>query len=445
MIEHIHIQPRKIQTMHLKLTNPTGFHWTIPRYCPRAALGLFLLVVGHPLAAQEVLMPPIQIPNTPPAVQEYQQQNPMVVFTPAGFSSGGLQTPLQWGPLALRPRAFYRFLDGTGISSTVSNHTATIVQSFSPGFLLNIGNHWTLDYSPTWTFYSSREFRNTLDQNVRLVGGTAYEDWTLGLSQSYVKSSDPEVETGTQTDQQTFSTALNASYRINTKLSLDMGVNQDFIFTTQFENSREWSTMEWLNYQFWPRLDSSLGAGFGYVNVDIGSDMTYERIEARIRWRVWDKVAFQVHGGAEIRQFLGGGAPDLVNPIAGGSIQYQPFEFTQLSLNADRVVDVSVLTSSSSQSQVTETTSVTADLNQRLLGKLHLNLEGGYNTVNYVGSSGTATGRADDYYTFNARLSLQFLKRATASIFYQYSDNSSTLAGYTFSSNQTGVELGYQF
>jgi hypothetical protein len=445
MIEHIHIQPRKIQTMHLKLTNSTGFHWTIPRYCPRAALGLFLLVVGHPLAAQEVLMPPVQVPNTPPAVQEYQQQNPMMVFTPAGFISGRVQTPFQWGPLALHPRASYQFLDGTGIGSTVSNHTSTVVQSISPGFLLNIGNHWTIDYSPTWNFYSSQLFRNTLDQSVRLMGGTTYEDWTLGLSQSYEKSSDPEVDTGTQTDEETYSTALNASYRINTKLSLDMGVNQDFVYTTQFESSREWSTADWLNYQFWPRLDSGLGAGFGYVNVDIGSDMTYERIEARVRWRISDKVGLQVHGGAEIRQFLGGGASDLVNPIAGGSIQYQPFEFTQLSLNADRVVDVSVLATASAESQVTETTSVTADLNQRLLGKLHLNLEGGYNTVNYVGSGGTATGRTDDYYTFNARLSLQFLKRATASIFYQYSDNSSTLAGYTFTSNQTGIELGYQF
>ena len=173
--------------------------------------------------------------------------------------------------------------------------------------------------------------------------------------------------------------------------------------------------------------------------------MTYERIETRIRWRALDKVSFQVHGGAEIRQFRSGGFSDLVNPIAGATIQYQPFDFTQLSLNAERVVNVSVLTTSASQSQVTESVSVTADLNQRLLGKLYLNLEGGYHTSKYVASGSVSSGRSDDYYTFNARLGFQFLKRATAGVFYQYSDNTSSLSGYTFTSNQTGFELGYQF
>lgn len=431
--------------MNLAITNPTGFKRPGLRSCLRLSPGFCLLAWLPWLAAQDVLMPPVQIQTTPAAVQEYQQQNPMVVFTPAGFSSGGLQTPFQWGPLSLRPRLFYRFLDGTGISSSLSNHVSTIVQSISPGFLLAIGNHWTLDYSPNWTFYSSSEFRNTLDQSVSLVSGTAYGDWTLGLSQIYSKSSDPEVETGAQTDEDEYKTALTASYQINSKLSLDMGVNQDFLLTSEFQSSREWSTTDWLNYQFWPRLDASLGAGFGYVDVNIGSDMTYERIEARGRWRITDKLALQVHGGAEIRQFLSGGSPELVNPIAGGSVQYQPFDFTQLSLNVDREVNVSVVTTASSQSQVTENTSISVDLNQRLLGRLGLNLEGRYHIADYVASSGAATGRTDDYYTFNARLSLSFLKRASASVFYQYGSDSSTQAGYTFNSSQTGFELGYQF
>jgi hypothetical protein len=400
--------------------------------------------LNHELKAQDVLAPPPEFSTTPPAVQEYQQQNQLQVFTPAGIVPGAPESPFQWGPLTLRPHALYRFLYGNGIASAPSNHVSTAIQYFSPGILFGYGRHWTLDYTPTWTFYSSKQFRNTLDHSVRLDGGTTYEDWILGLSQSYVLSSAPLVETGTQTDQETYSTALTASYRFNTEMSMDLAVNQNFRSADQFESSREWTTLDWLNYEFWPRLDAGAGVGFGYVNVDTGSDMTYEQLQGRVRWRATDKISFQLHGGAEDRQFRTGGAADLINPVVGGSIQYQPFDTTRLSLNVDRVVAVSLLTTNS-QSQVTESTDIMGGLNQRLLGKFYLDLAGGYHTTKYVGSSGGSTGRNDNYYTFNARLSCLFLKRGTASVFYQYTDDSSSQQGFSFSSHQTGVEIGYRF
>jgi len=39
------------------------------------------------------------------------------------------------------------------------------------------------------------------------------------------------------------------------------------------------------------------------------------------------------------------------------------------------------------ENQVTENTGVTADLNQRLLGKLSLDLNGGYSTTKYLSST----------------------------------------------------------
>src|SRR6185503_14648059 len=104
-------------------------------------------------------------------------------------------------------------------------------------------------------------------------GGTAYEDWVFGLSQGFTRSSAPLVETGTQTEQDAYTTALNGSYRMNSKMSLDLGLNQNFRFAQGLQNSREWSTLDWLNYQFFPRLDVAIGAGFGYVDVDTGPDM----------------------------------------------------------------------------------------------------------------------------------------------------------------------------
>jgi hypothetical protein len=405
----------------------------------QAALVFCLPALTCATKAQEVLMPRPEYSITPPAMQQF-RTNEMDVFAPPGTVVQSEAPPLQWGPVSLRPDVLYRFISGDGIPAAGSNHVATVIQEISPGILINIGDHWALDYTPTLRFYSNKQFRDTLDHNVILTGGTTYQDWILGLTQSYISSSTPLVETGTQTDQQSWLTALTASYRFNSKMTMDLALDQNIVSADTFTSYQEWSTLDWLNYEFWPRLDASLGASFGFVNVDSGSDMTYEQLQARVRWRATDKISFQIHGGLEDRQFLQGSAGSLLNPVGGGLIQYQPFEVTKLSIIVDRTVAVSYF-----QNQVTESTEVIGDLNQRLLKRLYLDLSGGYHTVKYVGTDASGTGRRDDYYTFDVRLSCPFLKRGTAAVFYQFSDNSSTAPGFTFSSNQVGFEVGYRF
>jgi Putative beta-barrel porin 2 len=385
----------------------------------------------------------------PPSALLAAQNNEMQVFNPEADFLDMLQNinTFQWGPVSFHPSLSYKFLYGTGIESSPGNQQASIVQSFSPSFLFLVGSHWTLHYTPTWTFYSSKRFENSLDHMASLSWGTTYNDWVLGLSQHYSRSNDALIETGAQTEQEKYTTAAQASYQFNTKMSMDLGVNQNFNFSSQarnsasLTNSREWSTMDWLNYAFWARLNIGLGLGFGYINEDVGPDMIYEQYQGRVNWRATDKISFHLNGGLQDQQFLTSDEGDMVTPIFGASVQYQPFDQTQLSLNANRTVSASSL-----ENQVTETTAITADLKQRLLGKLNLDLSGSYNSTKYVATIfGFSLGRTDDYYAFNARLSCPFLKRATAAVFYQYSDNSSSARGYTFSSNQVGFQLGYQF
>jgi hypothetical protein len=406
---------------------------------PAALICCFPVLAGIS-RAQEVLIPSPAYSVVPPALQQY-QTNEMDVFPTAETTADhpSEMPPFQSGPVSLRPHAFYRFISATGIPSG-TNHVATLIQEVSPGMRADIGSHWALDYTPTWRYYSNRQFRDTLDHNVILTGGTTYEDWVLGLTQSYISSSTPLVETGTQTDTQSWLTDLKASCQFNSKMTMDLALDQNIVSADTLASYREWSTLDWLNYQFWPRLDTGLGAGLGFVNVDTGSNMTYEQLQARVRWRATDKISFQVHGGLEDRQFLGGSAGSLLNPVAGGMIQYQPFELTKLSLTMDRTVDVSYF-----QNQVTEGFEIVGNLNQRLLQRLYLDLSGGYHTVKYVAANASGTGRQDDYYTLDVRLSCPFLKRGTAAVFYQYSDNSSSIRGFTFSSSQVGFEIGWRF
>jgi len=398
-------------------------------------LGLFAL---NRVKAQEVLAPSPQAPDpTPSAIQRV---NPMDVFV-AGETRTESQ-PFTWEALTLRPHPFYQFLYGDGIQNGPGQVYNTTIQEISLGALLEMGSHWTLDYTPIWTVYSDNHFRNTFGQTARLAGGTVYNDWVFGFSQGYCDSSSPSAETAAQTRQIAYATAANASYAMNSKLSLVLAVDQNLVSAEQFSSYSEWSTLDWLNYQFRPRLSAAIGVGAGYDNEAASPDMAFEQYQGRVNWRATDKISFQLHGGVEDRQFLSGGASDLINPVFDATIQYQPFEQTKITLTGQRVVSASYL----SQDQVTEATGVSVGLNQRLLGSLYLDLSGGYQAVKYIASaSAPGPGRQDNFYSLNARLSRTFLKRGTIAVLYQLGKDDSSLPGYSFTSHQVGFQIGFRY
>jgi hypothetical protein len=396
--------------------------------------------------AQSVLPPSPESAATPPALQAAQNDE-MDVFAPPAAPAPA--EPFRWGPLILRPHPYYQFVYSSGILINPGQPVNTTIQQISPGFRLDIGSHLTLDYTPTWILYSNKSFADTFGNAVILSWGGAYNGWVLGVSQSYAASSAPNVQTGTQISQENYLTTATASYNFNSKMSMDLAVNQNFSFvgnastnsTGNLENYREWSTLDWLNYQFWPRLHVAAGIGLGYDDVESSPDMLFEQYQARIQWRATDKISFQLHGGVEDRQFLSGGESDLISPVFDGTIQYQPFEVTRLSLTVQRSVSPSLF-----QGQASENTSFSGDLNQRLLGFFYLNLSGGYQiTKNTSSTGGPPVNPQDDYYFLNTQLSCTFLKRGTMAIFYQLADNSSSTSGFGFVTHQVGFQIGYSY
>ena len=422
-----------------RFTAVLGFRMSTPLKTAFAVL----LAVSFTARSQPVIMPSPSYPVTPPAVQEIESNNVITVFNPeADLPGHGQETqPFKYGIFTFRPHPYYRFLYGSGILANPGQPESTIVNQVSPGVLLEIGNHWTLDYTPTWSVYSSSHFDNTLDHVVTLTGGTAYENWTLGLVQTVAITSDPRVETATQTTQDAFITAIEATCQINSKMSTDLNLRQNIISADQFSSSSTWSTLDWLDYQFWPRFSAGIGAGFGYVDVESNPDNAYEQIQGRASWRATDKISFQLSAGAEYTQFISS-TNNLWNFIFGAVVQYQPFEHTKLLLNAGSTV------SPSYYAGATENTEVSGDLNQRLLGKLYLDVQGDYHVAKYQNSSSALSGssnREDDFYSVNVQLSYPFARRGKVAVFYQYSDNSSSDAGFSYSSNQVGFQISFAY
>ncbi|HEV2694563.1 MAG TPA: outer membrane beta-barrel protein [Verrucomicrobiae bacterium] len=404
----------------------------------------------HVMGAQSVLMAPPPVPLQPLAAQEESTNNEMSVFLPSyDNKDNSLPQPFKFGGIVFRPHPLYRFTYATGIQSGTNNSERSIIQEFSPGIAVDLGRHWMVDYTPTIRFYSNRAFRNTIDHSATLTGGTSYEDWSFNLSQSYVKSDSTLVDTAGQTRTQAYDTELGAAYQINDKMYAQFGVSQQFNLVDGFQDSKTWSSSDWLNYVYTKRLDFGLGIGGGYTLISAdqsGStnpDQSFENAKARVRWRALDKLGFSVDGGLEERQILAAGYKDELNPTFDLTLDYEPFDQTQITLSGGRSVsssDYSIL------AQNTETTSLNLAVTQRLLEQLSLSVSLGYTQTAYTEALGSLSAiRTDDNYNFNVRLSHTFAKRGTVAVTYQYSQNNSTLAGYSFRSNQIGFELGFAY
>jgi hypothetical protein len=397
--------------------------------------------------AQDVLAPPpIDFSGLSPALVSGATNQPgFLPLTPSPPTQD--QALLKLGPADFRPHFLYRFLYGDGISAAPGQHLTTAINEIYPGILIRLGNHWVLDYTPILSFYSNNQFRDTFNNSVALSWASIYKDWTLSFSQTYVSSSDPLVQTGAQTDQETFLTALNAIYQISSPLSLELSARQNFQFYEQnnageqLSDVKTWYTLDWLNYQFSPQFGAAFGLGFGYDDVQHGPNMPYEQLWGRVKWAPGQKLFVSLSGGVEDRQFIDSDASDLVNPLLNLSAQYRLFEPTTLSVGAARTV-----ASSTFPGQINENFSVTGQLKQRLLGKLYLDLIGGYFKTDYKSTvEGIAAPRADHGTFFTARLSLLVIKRGMLAVLYQMSENSSTQGAFSYTSNQVGFELGYKF
>jgi Putative beta-barrel porin 2 len=436
-------------------------YWQVNR---NAKTGGILLATGV-LTAQRVLggsvlmnQPPVV--TTPPVVQEDAVNNEMDVFIPSGVVNPDSAGLFQYGPVTLHPHVVNSLIYGSGIQATVGNEQDTLVDTLSPGVTADLGRHWTVDYTPTLNFYSSRQFHNSVDQSASLTGATHYEDWDFNLSQNANISSDPLTETGAQTDQESYSTALSAAYAFNDKWAANASVDQSISLVSELQDSYNWSTLEGVSYEFSPRLNVGISAGGGYTKVsgdateaDSNPDSVNEEIQFNANWRATDKISLQGSVGVNDEQFLAAGFNDSLSPIFSAAIQYQPFKVTQISLSAGRSVGSSDFFI---EAQTSDSTTISLSLNQRILKKYNLTLGVGYSQTQYT-TTDTITipslglnfslgnARTDNEYTFNASFGRSFLTHGNWAITYQYSDNESSIAEFSQRSNQIGLQVGFSY
>ena len=395
-------------------------------------------------------------PLTTPAAQDDLANSQMEVFVPSGAEGvKPLTDPFRYDNVVVRPHLDYQLQYGNGVQSAPGNPQASFIHTLAPGVRVDLGRFWSVDYTPTLRYYSNKDFKDEFDYTASLSGNTSYGDWIFGVTENISSSSAPLSETGTQTDQDSYDTVLTASYFFNDRLSTDLQVEQDLNYVTDpigvSTNSassttlgtKQWSTLDWLNYTCWARLNVGIGAGAGYVESDTGINQIFEQVQARARWRATDKISFNLSGGFEDIQYTVAGFSDVLNPIFSATIQYQPVSVTQLSLTASRTISSSyyyIL------DQATENTQLSLDWSQQLLKKFTLDMTFSYVSEDYTTSIGKlSNNRSDTSYSFNAKLGHNFMRRGTWALTYQVTDSQSNQQGLGYNSTLYGFELTYRY
>lgn len=408
----------------------------------QATLPGWLLVGFLACAARAIAQEDAVVPPTPSPVPTQQQFGVSMVPDPSLLFALLPDSPFQWGSLIMKPHFLYRFLYGDGIQATPGHQLTTAINSFSAGLLLDIGSHWTLDYTPTWDIYSNPAFRDTLGEAVNLAGTTFLDaTTTLQFNQSYVYFSEPLIETGRQTSEQDFITRLDLSHRLNQQFFSETTLSQNLRYAIDAPSSNEWSVAEWMHYQPITQIDTMVGGDLGYITESEGSDILDFQPEAQATWAPSSKLSFNLSGGLDHREFLDHPRVILDTPTYNVGVQYNPFEWTGLGFTAGRQVAVSYFANESSKN-----TTWRANFSQRLLEHFLLVASVAQDNESYLLDATTGSaGRNDKELSYNLRLTWSFLQRGTFALLYQWNRNSSTQTQYAFSSHQEGFEIAYRY
>ena len=383
-----------------------------------------------------------------------------VMLGPAGFSADPLQPDatqqlsllrpltlipsLRLGPFDFRPQVTggVTYDDNITLVATNTDKLSDYIWTITPQLsavadntMDGYGTLLTLDYSPSFIFFSQHTANDTVDQHASLAGSWVMSKLSLGLKQRFDQTETGLIEVGERLRQRQYTTEVNSKYKLGEKTSIELNPRLTISETESLIGYTEWAADGFVNRQVTSKITGSLGGSAGYIDVE-GDSQVYERPLARFRYALTGKVELEASAGAEWREFHHDRSTTLT-PVFGIGAAYHPFEGTTLTLEARRRDEISgALTN-----QDYTTTSVSLGVRQRVFDRLHLSFTGSYDNRDYhsVDPAFPAV-RRDDIYTLRAELEMSLVRHFTVNVFYQYEKDDTNIPDRRFADNQVGIQ-----
>ena len=366
-----------------------------------------------------------------------------------------IESLLSWGPVDIRPHIDYDVAYHDNIFASVEQDAIEdVIHEFSPGFAVEsvasrIGGlgseplYFELDYTPTVRLFQDTTSQNNVDQAARIVVQQPFQRVGLRGQFDFLDTQNPFAEAGNRTQKTITSGGLGVSYELGGKTSLDLGLRaeiRDFDFLI---DTRQWSNMNWVDYDYSEKVNVGVGVGAGYTEVEDHSDFIMEDLRVRAKWTPTEKLVASLSGGAQWRQFrddVGDGSK--VSPIIAGDLAWYVLRNTMVRLLVSQQVYASNFVGGNTE----DNTRFSGQLRQRVLQKVDFTLSGGLGHIESNSFDPTIQSvRARGYHFFDAQVAYQFLDRGRFSLYYQLREREGNSSVNESVQNRVGMRLGYSF
>lgn len=243
-------------------------------------------------------------------------------------------------------------------------------------------------------------------------------------------------------EQGNLAATLSAAYRLSAKTSLTFGMGTTLIGSegSGSGDTNDFNVSTGLMWQYSPLLSFGPGVRYTSQSGDRQGDRTSIGPYLAANYELTSKVSLNSQLGVDFSDYsgLGGGSDESL--FASVGLNYRLSELWAFSL----ALSQSTQPQNSFAGGYRETLSIRAGAT-RQIRRAALNLGVSWETDDYAASGAIAgTQSGGDYYTFDASLGMPvFRDRATASIFFRYSEDDGGLGGWD--GYQIGISLGASF
>jgi hypothetical protein len=355
--------------------------------------------------------------------------------------------------------------DNINISQT--NRVSDYYFTIEPVLTLGLGditgheeNYIRLDYAPSLFLFVDHSENDAVQQLFHLEGQHRFARLTLTLGEEIALLDGTDLRTlsditspgghanldvSGRTRFQTYNTRIGASYDLTGKTFLSSGIDS---LVTAYDSATLFSSQMFsgnlfVNYRYSEKIVIGIGGTGGYDVVDNPNpDQTFEQANVRASYQATGKIALNVSGGVEFRQFENNSRGEYISPVFELSATYQPFDGTSVTLaGSRRTFNSGVLAG-----QDFAGTTITAGLRQRLVQRFYFAVSAGYQNSDYFSTvSGVMANRRDNYYFIEPALDFPITRFWTVGGYYLHRQNDSSFQSFKFDDNQVGVRTVLTF